>query len=234
MTKLEDKIKDSIKNKKPRSEGYFLFQNTARELVIGILWLLCVGLLGALVYLMQNFPWRIFILPHFFLRGLIGLPWELLTLASLLVVALYFLTKNVSTFYRNKNVLLVVLVISLFAGYLIAESSGLNEIIARTRPIKPLYQQHGRLIAPERFPATVGEITSVSDDQISLSDERGKIWTVLIDKNTRVSGPLTAGKRMIIIGKKDNDQIKAQEIGNFMGKRGFGNGRTPPGPLPMY
>ena len=234
MNKLEDKIKKSIKNKKPKSGNYFLFQTTAREIAIAILWFICVGLLGTIIYLLQYFPWRIFVLPNFFLRGVVGLPWELFALASLLIVALYFLTKSISTLYRNKNVLIIALTISLIGGYFIAESSGLNEIIAGTGPIKPLYQRRGRLVAPERLPAIAGEIISVDDNSIEIIDEQGFTWTVRIDKNTRISGPTTTGRRIIVLGEKDGRTINALEIRGFNGQRGLKKPQGPLRPPTMY
>lgn len=236
MTKLEDKIKKSIKDRKPKSQGYFLFQNTAYEIVIGILWLLCVGILGALIYLMQNFPWRVFILPNFFLRGVAGLPWELMIFSSLLIVALYFLTKNISTFYRNKNILIVALVISLFAGYIVAEATGLNGIIAETKPVKPIYRCHGHLVTSERFPAAVGEITSIAENRIELEDRCVGEWIVIIDSDTKISSPLEIGLKIMVLGEKNNNQINAIEIRSFVGGRGFENGKPlhRPSPMPMY
>jgi len=233
MTKLEDKIKHAVQDKKPKPKSYFVIQNTLREIIVAILWLACVVLLGAIIYLLQYFPWRVFIRPRFFLHGMAGLPWELVFLAALLIVVLYFLTKNISTFYRHRNILIAALVVSLLAGYFIAELSGLNETIAKAKPLKPLYQQYGKFIAPERFPGTIGEITSVSENQITLLDQQGNEWTALIDDRTKMPGSLAVGKRIIVIGAINNHEIKAQEIGEFAGRRGFGNGR-PAGPRRMY
>lgn len=173
---------------------------------------------------------------HRYIARLIGLPWEIIILASLLIITLYFLTKNISTFYRNKNILVVALVISLFAGYLIAESSGLNEIIARTTPIKPIYRCRGQLIAPERFPIIVGEISAISKNQITIKDECKGSWTVLTSSETKIDTMLDIGKRVMVLGKKNNNQINVIEIKIFRGQRGFGNGNAPhrSSPAPMY
>jgi hypothetical protein len=149
---------------------------------------------------------------------------------------LYFLTKNISTFYRNKNVLVVALVVSLLAGYIIAEATGLNKIIAETTPIRPIYQCHGQLVASARFPAVVGEIASIAKNQIKLEDRCMGDWIVIIDSDTKVSSPLEIGRKIMVLGEKNDNQINAIEIRSFGGGRGFGNGKPlhRSSPMPMY
>ena len=221
MTKLEDKIKKSIKGKKTKSKEYFVARNIAKDIIVGILWFICICVLGAQIYLLQNFPWHAFSLPRFILTGFIGLPWEITFISVACIIGLYYLTKNISTFYRNTNILVLALAISLFTGYFIAESSGLNDYLATTRPIKPIYQQQGRLIAPKRFPVVMGELVSIKNDTVVVQDASKEKWNVKISDNTRIIKPLKVGQRVGVIGKKDGNIIEAQEIRSSMERRGF-------------
>ncbi len=232
MTTLENKIKEELKKRKPHSYGFFMATNATRDIIIGVLWIISVALLGAVVYIMQNFPWKVLIRPNLMLTGLIGLPWEIIGACVILIVILYFLTKNISTLYRNKNILLVALVLSLFSGYFIAEASGLNDHIARNRAISPIYQQRGRFLIPTRFPETIGEIIETGENP-RLRDILGIVWKIKFKPDARVQ-VLRIGQRVVIVGEKKDGTIFAQEIITLKGNRGFCVPRGSPNHCPLY
>ncbi len=224
MNKLEDKIKEKIKGKKPRSKEIFVVSSIVKEVITALIWIITVLLLGAVIYLIQSTPFRVFTMPRFIFPAIIGLPWELIILAIVLIIILYLILKTISTFYRNKSILILILIISLVIGYFSAEAIGLNKIISETETIRPLYQRQGRLVAPNRGPAVVGEIIDIKNmEKFTLQDLAKTKWQVLVSKETEIMTSIEKGQFVSVIGDKHNNEIRALIIRPIKGKNcGFG------------
>lgn len=224
MDKLEDKIKEKIKGKKPRSKEIFVIHSIVKEITTALIWIITVLLLGAIIYLIQSTPFRVFTMPRFIFSAIIGLPWELIILAVVLIIILYLIIKTISTLYRNKSILILILIISLAIGYFSAEAIGLNKIISETETIRPLYQRQGRLIAPSRGPAVVGEIIDIKNmERFILQDLAKKKWQVLVSEETEIMANIEKGQFVSVIGDKHNNEIRALIIRSIKGKNcGFG------------
>ena len=210
MNKLEDKIKKSIRDKKPKPRRIFILTSIARDTIILLLWIATILLLGATIYLIQSTPWKVFSIPRYLLPAIIGLPWELIFIVIALIVVLYFITKNISTFYRDKKALVLILIISLFAGYFSAEATGLNMVLSKTKLIRPLYQRQGKLIAPRRGLAIIGEVLDIeSKGEFTIKDLLEEKWKVSISEKTEIITDIKKGQFVSVIGDKNNDRIEA-------------------------
>jgi len=212
MNNLEQKIKSKIKKQRQKARSIFVITDLARDVFVVILWIVVVILLGATIFLLKSTPWEIFGLPRFFLPALTGIPWELIALVTGLGLALYYLTINIATLYRNKGLLIVLMLISLLAGYFIAEASGLNKTLANISPVMQIYQRQGQLIAPKRGPHIAGEITHLEGNKFTLKDPTQTLWQVIVSEQTRILTEIRIGNTVMVVGNKKDNDIEADIV----------------------
>ena len=229
MNKLNQKISQKLKKAKIKPKRYFTLLNILKDIGLVLLLIIAVLALGIIAYIItQNNPWE-FLPSGFFsyLRGLVLLPWELIGLFALIIVAIYSLIKKVHFIYRLNNIVIVIAVALItLGGYFIAEATGLNEVVSRAPIAKQIYQKQGRFLAPNRGPIVSGEIIKIEDKKLTISDHQNKEWKIIISDSTRVpSGDeFKIGDIIHVVGKKDGQKIEAFGVKKVGDKfRGFMN-----------
>ncbi|HPL01542.1 MAG TPA: hypothetical protein PLE96_01165 [bacterium] len=231
--KLEEKIKEQIKNEKPRSRWYFLTQDLSRDILLFILWIFLVIAVGFFTNILIDFQLNRLKVPGpgQFFTSFSFFPVELLIIITFLIVLIYYLFRNIGFLYRLSSWIIIVLIFcSVFLGYFVSEAIGANKTLINSTIGQQIYNRQGRLLIPGREDVVVGIIKSVSDDVAEVEDYSGKIWQVLIANETdrREFDSFAVGERIWVLGEKAGDKIKAQAVrsmrnqprnGSMRGKR---------------
>lgn len=238
MNKLTDSIKKKLQKTKTKPSWYFSLLNILKDIGIILGIILAVLALGIIVYIIaHDNPWQIPLSrPGFIGSGLPALPWELMVILAGMIFIIYFLIKKVHFIYRQNNLLIIGAIIVLtVCGYFIAEASGLNKTVASAPLAREIYKRQGKIIAPNRGPAIVGEIIKVTDTEIIIEDPLEKTWTIKItsDTKSKKDDELQVGDRIQVIGKKTGQEIEAfgikkiddeEELREFMHESHMGEG----------
>jgi len=217
MNKLNEKIKKSLSNKKIKPRWYFTAIIILKDAGLVLLLVAAILSLGIITYIItQNNPWEF--LPSgfkFFARGLSALPWELIGLLVLIIIAIYFLIKKVHFFYRLNNLIIISAIMFItLGGYFIADAAGLNKKIFNSAPIRPFHKNQGKFLFPNRGPRIWGEIKDIKNSKIIVEDERGKEWNVEYSGNTQFyqTDDLEIGDNVTIVGEKKDGNVNAYGI----------------------
>lgn len=214
MKKLTDKIKKSLSGKKIKPKWQFISLNLLKDIGLVILLVAAILSLGIITYIIaQNNPWEF--LPsgfRFFIKGLPLLPWELIVILCLIILAIYFLIKKVHFLYRLNNLIIIgaIMVITL-GGYFIAEATGINTKIYNSKPFYKLHRNQGKFLFPNRGPRIRGEIRDINRQEITIKDWDGKEWQVRYsdDSNFPKNEDLEIGKEVTVVGEKSDSHINA-------------------------
>jgi hypothetical protein len=215
--KLEAKIKEQIKDGKPRSRWYFLTQDFSRDILLFILWIFLVITVGFFTNILIDFQLNRLKVPGpgQFFTSFSFFPVELLVIITFLIVLIYYLFRNIGFLYRLSSWIVIIFIFgSVFLGYFVSEAIGANKTLINSAIGQQLYNHQGRLFIPGREYVIVGIIKSASDDIVEIEDYSGKIWQVLITNETdrREVGSFAIGERIWVLGEKFDDKIEAQAV----------------------
>jgi len=232
MTNLEEKIKTEIKKVKPTEKWEIVGLSTLKDAGLILLWLIIVFLIGMIFNIFINFRlWEnIFVNRHLFAPGLMMLPYELFIILVLLFLATYFLVKKVHLTYRlPKTIIISILIVSSAAGFILAQYSGFNHFMFQRPGIRQFYQQEGKLINRHQ-PIFVGSIIEQNKDKITLEDQNGQLYYIVLSHETRIIGEANyeVGDLVRVVGYDQDKEIQALTIckleQDFWGCRG---GKSP-------
>lgn len=229
MSKLSDKIKSQVKNVKPKPKWQFTSYNLAKETALVLLWVIAVIAIGMVIYIISHDnPWR-FLPPHSisFWTALVGLPWEMIGFLILLIIAIYFISRKINFIYRNNSwVILLLICMSVTAGYFIVEKTGLNSKLSELELAEEIYNRGGKFIAPDRGPILIGKIEDIVEPKSLwiVRDSFSNTWNVIITNETEFPSQteFQVGNMVTINGEKFNHTIEAFAIRELDNKsRGF-------------
>lgn len=229
MSKLSEKIKSCVKNVKPKPKWQFTSYNLAKEIVLVICWILAVVGVGMVIYIIaHNNPWEFLVSkPDGFYHAIIGLPWEMMTILMILIIAIFFISRKIHFIYRNNSwIILILICTSVAVGYFIIEKVGLNKRLSEFQMAEEIYMRGGKFIAPDRGPILVGQIERF-DDPKSLwivRDMFSNSWKIIITEQTRfpIKSQFSVGNLVTINGIKKNHTMEAFAIRELNNEsRGF-------------
>lgn len=228
MSKLTEKIKSKVKHVKPKPKWRFVGCELAKEIILVICWFLAVAGIGMVIYIIfhQN-PWE-FLPPKIgFWHGLVGLPWEIIVILALLIFIIYLISRKIRFVYRNNSwVILILICISVAAGYFVIEKIGLNEKLSKMQVAEEIYTRGGKFIAPDRGPILIGEIEKFENPKTLwiVRDMFSNNWQVIITEKTHFpyKSKFNIGNLVRINGIKNDHTIEAFAINELNEKtRGF-------------
>lgn len=218
MTKnLEEKIKEEIKNQKPKPKWYFLSEDALRDIVLFLLWVVLIVAAGFATNIFIDFQLNRLKVPGpgQFFGFLSFFPFEIFIFIAVLIVVIYYLFRNIGFLYRLSPWLIIILIFgSVFLGYFASEAVGANEAVINSTFGQRIYSRQGKLFIPEREDVVVGIIVSVSRDIVEIEDFEGKQWEVIISDKTdrREIDSFAIGERVWVLGQRLGDTIEAQAI----------------------
>lgn len=217
MNQLTQKIKAKIKIKKPKSKWQFIVFVIAKDIFLVMLMIIAIIATGIVIYIINQYnPWEY--LPHgflFYIQCLMALPWELIVILLLLIISVYFLARKVHFMYRTSKITMTsIILVLIFGGYVLAETTGINKFISSKPVAREIYQKQGKFFQHQNGPITIGEIANKKEGEIILIDMGNNQWKVLITDKTRMKNNFTLNinKKIMIIGKKKNYEIEAYGI----------------------
>jgi len=189
MTKLSEKIKKNLDNVKPKPKWEFTTYEMLKDLFLAFLWVNTVILIGIIIYILSRYnPWED--LPNkldYHLDALKTLPWELITIALLLLAAIYFITRKINFMYRmSPYVTLGVVIVSIGGGYFLAEKIGINNKIANAPVAREIYKKQGKILIVSRGITATGEIIEVGKNDLLMNDSANRNWVVLVGPKTHI------------------------------------------------
>lgn len=214
----EDKILGDIKDGKIKMKPrlYFIAKGILLGFAFGILLLLTIYLASFIIFSIRISG--IWFLPFFgnghFSMILATLPWVLITLAILAIVTLEISAKKFRFVYQKPIAYSLLAITSgiLLLGLLVGLSPFHARVFhgARQRSIPlldPVYHRYGSLEFQNVYNGIVSQIIS---PDFTIITPRGNTLTVTPpDNNTQIIEP---GNFVIIIGKKENNHISADEM----------------------
>lgn len=211
MENLTEKINKRIKNTKFIPRWEFISWEIFKDASIILLFILTVFLLGVTIYIADSYNplTQIHLESAYLWHSFLTVPWELFIVITGLFVALYFLVRKIHFVYRfNPLVIIASIIILAAVGFLAAETTGLNNTLSKTMPVKNIYLNQGRLVAKTRGIITIGKIKAVQNGNLIVVDNLGNIWTVVISRTSIL------GERVIRIG--DTIRINGLKNGNII------------------
>jgi hypothetical protein len=225
MTKKKNNnsIIETIKNskiaKKPR--WHFVVSK-----IINILGLIIIGL--AIVYLVSFFIYilkvnGLLFLPSFGLFGLgvlfKNIPWLIIIIVGVLIILFEYLVSKVKFIYKKPLIysLIVIIAITLFSGYLLANNSQIHprmmkKALDNNLPVGGQFYRGYGLYKSNDF--HIGQILSSIDQGYLVELKGGEKVKVLVDDQTYrpCNISLELGKEVVIIGELKNGAIDALGI----------------------
>lgn len=218
MSKLSDKIKSKVKKVKPKPKWQFLGYELAKEIILVVLWFLAVAGIGMVIYIIshQN-PWEFLPTKVGFWQGLVGIPWEMISILAILILIIYLISRKIRFVYRNNSwVILVLICSSVVAGYFIVEKTGLNEKISEMQVAEEIYARGGKFIAPDRGPILLGRIENIEEPKSLwiVRDMFSNDWKVILTDNTKFynNNEFNKGNIVKINGLKKDKTIEAYGV----------------------
>jgi hypothetical protein len=215
--KLEEKIKDQLKNQKPKSKWYFISRSLLKDLILFLLWLFLVIVIGFVTNIFLELGSMGFKvgerIPVFGLLSMV--PFELLFIVAVLTFLIYLLFKNIGFLYRlNIWLVCTIIVVTVLFGFVVAENTGLNRAIINSSVGENLFHRQGRFLTSRSAEIVGGNIVSISGEEMKIRIPSGSIWTIIISDNTEFpdGGFFVAGDRIWVLGDKKGDKIEAEVI----------------------
>lgn len=222
MNNLQEKIKNNLKEIKPRPRWIFVAMDFLKELIIIIFWILAVIGLGICTYILFNnntLQYYTNITNLFF-----DFPWEIIFASLFLILGIFFLSKKISISYRlNSAWLIGLIIISVFIGYIFTENFGINDKISETKLVKYIYQNQGRLFLKPKNQIIIGKIKQIDNNIIYFEDADCNLYKVDLNKIfPKINNNFTIEDRIKIIGIKNNYQLNIKYISKLLNsERGF-------------
>jgi len=216
---IKDSVIAAIESGKVKMRPKWHFVARAILFTVGIIFLLLTLLFLAsfIVYVLrQNGVW---FAPAFGLRGVgvfvRSLPWLLIAVAALFIVALEALVRHYSFGYRKPLLYssLAMIFLAVIGGIAIAKTplhSGLfNQAQQNNLPVAgTLYRVYG--MHPEDSVAE-GIVMELKDDGFTMQDHLSEMLTVQMSDDTRFpyGTGFMEGDRVMVIGEREDNVIKA-------------------------
>jgi hypothetical protein len=205
---------------KKRPQWYFVINKVLNILALIVIGLVAIYLVSFLIYV-----FRLNGLPVIFGLGFAGVgiffrsfPWLVFVIIGVLIIGLEYLVAKISFAYKRPLIysLIVILIISIFSGYLLAGSQLhpklMRKAINRNLPIgNQFYRGYGLRNLDNIYIGTVEQVRN-NGYQVSLRD--GEIATVKIGNFTHkpMYLKINIGDQIVIFGEKNDNFIKAEAL----------------------
>ncbi|MCX6764761.1 MAG: hypothetical protein NTU58_03640 [Candidatus Nealsonbacteria bacterium] len=216
--KVISKIKSGDIKMKPRI--YFIFKMVLLGLGAFFLFLFVVFFISFIIFNLRITG--LLFLPRFGFHGvgiLFGyLPWALILIVGVLIVALEIFSKRFSFVYRRPIVysLLVIIVLGFLVGFLIEKTHLHSNLFLSARdrhlPVMgPFYRNFG---APPIHNVHRGIVSEIIDNGFKIETPREETLTIIIAPETRILSDETIkqGDEVVIFGERSDGTVNAFEI----------------------
>lgn len=248
---IRDSVMDSIDTGKTKMTPHWHFVAKGVLLIVGII-LAVLALLyisSFIIFLLhQTGVWYT---PGFGARGvqefLVHLPWVLIVLAIVFMIVLQYLVKKYSFGYGKpllySAVGIIVLVVA--GGFIISLTPVHRGLMMQAQDDQlPFAGGFYKMFGAPNQPGNVtpGEIVELLEQGYRINTPRSELLNVIISSDTHypMGGVFEIGDRIVVIGERSGDSIKAYgitEVGDDVvlpryHRRGDGDDRRIP--MPMY
>jgi hypothetical protein len=216
--KLETTIYKKIQKLNPKPKWYFTLYNSIKNIALFTIWILCVSIIGILIYILTHYyNIKSCLSANFVFHNILGFPWEIIVIIVLFCILIFLLARKIYFLYRINSYLLVLFIIlSLLLGYYISEKTGINESLSNLKISEAIYSRGGNMIFANKRPMLIAQIIELNyEDNIMLvKDIDNKFWNIIIDRQTQFfpNQQYNTNDIVQIHGIKDNYTIKAQLI----------------------
>ncbi|MCX6738324.1 MAG: hypothetical protein NTY11_02830 [Candidatus Parcubacteria bacterium] len=216
---IKEQILKRIKDKEVHMTPKVLFLFKTALFILGIILFFC---LGALIFSFIMFKMHATGLWHtigFGPRGIgiffAGFPWFLLVFILVLVVILEFLAEKFSWVYKKPLVysILGIIVFVLLVGFIVSltpmHPQLFRGVTEGNMPIvEPFYRAHIMQSSPNIH---IGEISTISDEEIIMKNEKGEVFTIIISPETILqrNEEMSEGDLIMVVGDESDSSISA-------------------------
>ena len=216
--KIIDKIKSGDIKMKPRIS--FILKMALMGLGAFFLFLFIIYLVSFIIFSLRTSG--VLFLPRFGFHGigiLFGsLPWVLVLIVAILIVALEIFSKRFTSVYRRPIIcsLLAIIVLALAIGFLIERTPFHSNLFLSARdrhlPVMgPFYRNFG---APPIHNVHRGIVSEIIDNGFKIETPREETLTIIIAPETRILSDETIkqGDEVVIFGERSDGTVNAFEI----------------------
>ena len=209
---IEQAIKDGKTAMKPRWQfiGEYII-----SFAVGIGAILLIWYLGSLVTYVIRAN-ELAYLPGFgptgWQRLFMSLPWLLILIGGLLIVATNLITRNQTTLYRQPwGITLLGIIFIALAGIAVLNQARVHDTIVRNGP--PRFIRYYSPL-PQAAKPIVGTVITSDKGQFVIENPNG-VFTVELDQLKRTPQAVSTGEHVIILGDPEGNTIKAFGVKPF-------------------
>jgi len=219
---IEKEISEKIKSGdiKMKSRAYFVWRAILFITAIVVLFLFAIYLISFIIFTLRTSG--VWFLPNFGFHAigiLLGsLPWLLIALSMVLILALEAFAEKISFVYHRPVmyslifIVVVVFLASLLIGMTSFHSSLFESAYDQHLPvIGQLYRSYG---APRIHNVHNGVVTKLTSDGVVIETPNGEVLTVIFNaKNLSVlQTTIKVGDTIVVVGEKNGSTIQASDV----------------------
>jgi hypothetical protein len=216
--KIIDKIKSGDIKMKPRIS--FVLKMALLALGAFFLFFFIIYLVSFIIFSLRTSG--VLFLPRFGFHGLGilfgSLPWVLVLIVAILIVALEIFSKRFTFIYRRPIIysLLIIIVLALAIGFLIERTPFHSSLFlsARDRHLPVMGPFYRNLGAPPIHNVNRGIVSEITDNGFKIETSCGETLVIIVNPQTHLypEEKIEVGDEIVILGERNDGTVQSFEI----------------------